>query len=77
MQIYEVTVLNAPSNGKLVMVGPGFRYLASEAGDQGIDKFTLLISGKNRHDVGESILEIEVHPDIGESRAGEKRAPNS
>src|SRR4051812_39626984 len=35
MQIYEVTVVNAPSKGKLAIVGPGFRYFASEADDGG------------------------------------------
>ena len=74
MQIYEVTVVNAPSKGKLVIVGPGFRYVASEADDRGTDKFTLLISGKNRHDVGKSTLEVEVQPGTGEIRVGAKRA---
>ena len=75
MQIYEVTVVNAPSKGKLAIVGPGFRYFASESDDRGVDKFTLLISGKNRHVVGKSTLEVEVHPGAGEIRVGAKRAP--
>jgi hypothetical protein len=75
MQIYEVTVVNAPSKGKLAIVGPGFRYFASESDDRSPDKFTLLISGKNRHDVGKSTLEVEVQPDTGEIRVGAKRAP--
>jgi hypothetical protein len=75
MQIYEVTIVDAPTKGKLVMVGPGFRYIASESGDQAPDRFTLLISGKNRRDPGTSILEIEVYPDTGAHRDAEKRAP--
>jgi len=75
MQIYEVTIVDAPSKGKLVMVGPGFRYIASESDDQATDRFTLLVSGKNRHDPGKSILEIEVHPDTGEHHDVAKRAP--
>ena len=75
MQIYEVTVVSAPSKGKLAIVGSGFRYFANESDDRGPDKFTLLISGKNRHDVGKSTLEIEVQPDSGETHVGAKRAP--
>jgi hypothetical protein len=75
MQIYEVTIVDAPSKGKLIMVGPGFRYIASESDDQAPDRFTLLISGKNRHDPGASILEIEVHPETGGIHDGAKRAP--
>lgn len=75
MQIYEVTIVDAPSKGKLIMVGPGFRYIASESDDQALDRFTLLISGKNRHDPGTSILEIEVHQETSEIHDGAKRAP--
>jgi hypothetical protein len=57
------------------MVGPGFRYIASQSDDQSTDKFTLLISGKNRRDLGKSILEIEVHPAIGGIHSDAKRAP--
>ncbi|WP_063778848.1 hypothetical protein [Bradyrhizobium sp. LTSP857] len=75
MQIYSVSVLDAPSKGKLIVVGPGFRYIASQSDDPSIDKFKLRISGKNRRDLGESILEIEVRVDTDENYAKEKRAP--
>jgi len=61
MQIFDVSVVSGPSQGELAVVGSGFRYSAkNEAG--GSDKFTLLISGKNRHDPGTSTLEVEVNP---------------
>ena len=59
MQIYEVSVVSGPTNGHLAIVGPGFRY-ATDAGKPGMDKFTLLINGKNRHNPGQSTLEVEV-----------------
>jgi hypothetical protein len=42
-------------------LGSGFRYSA-EKPTRGTDKFTLLISGKNRHVAGTSTLEVEVNP---------------
>jgi hypothetical protein len=59
MQIYNVFVVSGPTKGRLVMVGPGFRYYANP-GEHGADKFTLLISGKNRRDVGKSTLEVQI-----------------
>ncbi|WP_448041478.1 hypothetical protein [Bradyrhizobium liaoningense] len=61
MQIFNVSVVNGPSRGQLAVVGSGFRYSA-ENQTPGTDKFTLLISGKNRHDPGTSTLEVEVNP---------------
>jgi hypothetical protein len=69
MQIYNVTVISGPSKGRLAMVGPGFRYFADPS-DQSVDKFTLLISGKNRRDPGSSTLEVEIHPTPGETISG-------
>lgn len=63
MQIYEVEVAAAPRAGKLVIVGPGFRYTANAEGaaqGQEPDRFTLLVSGKNRHTIGKSTIEITV-----------------
>lgn len=60
MQIFNVSVVSGPSRGQLAVVGSGFRYSA-ENQTPGADKFTLLISGKNRHDVGTSTLEVEVN----------------
>ena len=62
MQIYSVLVLKAPKKGKLVIVGSGFRYYADPESREA-DGFTLVVLGKNRHDPGESILDISVtHP---------------
>lgn len=61
MQIFNVSVVSGPSGGQLAVVGSGFRYVA-EADTQGTDKFTLLISGKNRRKAGTSTLEVEVNP---------------
>jgi hypothetical protein len=61
MQIYGVSIVTAPKNGKVVMVGPGFRYFA-DPGFQGSDSFTLAVSGKNKRNPGNSIVQIEVKP---------------
>ena len=59
MQIYSVLVLKAPTKGKLVIVGPGFRYFADSEISEG-DSFALVVVGKNRHSPGKSNLEISV-----------------
>lgn len=59
MQIYTVSVLKAPTKGKIVIVGPGFRYFAASK-DYEADSFTLEVVGKNRRDPGKSTLEIVV-----------------
>ena len=64
MQIYSVLVLKAPTKGKLVIVGSGFRYFADSESREA-DSFTLVVFGKNRHDPGKSILDIEVKPPLG------------
>jgi hypothetical protein len=64
MQIYSVLVLKAPTKGKLVIVGSGFRYLADPESHEA-DSFTLVVFGKNRHDTGKSILDIAVKHDPG------------
>lgn len=61
MQIYSVSVLKAPTKGKIVIVGPGFRYFADPK-DYESDSFTLEVVGKNRRDPGKSTLEILVKP---------------
>jgi hypothetical protein len=60
MQIFNVLVLKAPTKGKLVIVGSGFRYFADPE-SQEADSFTLVVFGKNRRDAGESILDIAVN----------------
>ena len=64
MQIYSVLVLKAPTKGKLVILGSGFRYIADSESHEA-DKFTLVVFGKNRRDTGESILDIAVTPALG------------
>jgi len=59
MQIDSIVVSKAPTKGKLVMVGYGFRYLADSENHEA-DSFTLVVVGKNRHDAGKSTLEIVV-----------------
>jgi hypothetical protein len=59
MQIYSVLVLKAPTKGKLVIVGSGFRYVA-DSGNRDADSFTLVVFGKNRFEPGKSILDITV-----------------
>jgi hypothetical protein len=62
MQIYNVLVLKAPKKGKLEIVGSGFRY-AADSESLEPDNFTLVVLGKNRHNVGTSVLDIAVeHP---------------
>jgi hypothetical protein len=59
MQIFNVSVLKAPTKGKIVIVGPGFRYFA-DSQNYDADSFTLAVVGKNRRDAGKSTLEIAV-----------------
>ena len=73
MQIYSVLVLKAPTKGKLVIVGSGFRYFA-DSDSHDADSFTLVVLGKNRHDPGKSILDIEVKSSLG-TVVGEPKDP--
>src|ERR1700758_2206721 len=59
MQIYSVSVLKAPTKGKISIVGPAFRYFAASK-DYDADSFTLEVVGKNRRDPGKSTVEIVV-----------------
>lgn len=61
MQIFNVSVSKAPTKGKVVIVGPGFRYFADPDVNDA-DTFTLQVVGKNRRDPGQSTLEIVVKP---------------
>jgi hypothetical protein len=64
MQIYSVLVLKAPTKGKLVIVGSGFRYFADSESHEA-DNFTLVVFGKNRRDTGTSILDVAVKQPLG------------
>src|ERR1700730_19368195 len=59
MQIYSVSVSKAPTQGKIGIVGPGFRYYADPQNYED-DSFTLVVVGKNRRDPGKSTLQILV-----------------
>lgn len=59
MQISNVSVSKAPTKGKVVLVGYGFRYSASSKDTDG-DSFTLVVEGKNKRDPGKSTLQIVV-----------------
>ncbi|HEV7442890.1 MAG TPA: hypothetical protein VGO18_09880 [Steroidobacteraceae bacterium] len=64
MQIYSVEVSKAPTKGRLVLLGSGFRYFA-DSENHAADSFTLVIDGKNRHDLGKSTLEVVVKYPLG------------
>lgn len=59
MRIDSISVSKAPTKGKLVIVGSGFRYAADRESDD-TDNFTLVVEGKNQHDAGKSTIEILV-----------------
>lgn len=59
MQIADLSIADQPKNGTIVLVGPAFRYY-SNPDFPGSDRFTLVVSGKNRHTVGQSTVEIVV-----------------
>src|ERR1700753_2696928 len=61
MQIYDVSVVTAPKNGKIVMEGIGFRYYADPQFN-GTDSFTLAVTGMNKKNPGRSYVQIEVKP---------------
>ena len=66
MQVYAVWVLDKPTHGELITVGPGFRYLADPS-FSGTDKFSLVVVGKNLREEGYSTVEIMVSPPPRES----------
>jgi hypothetical protein len=61
MQIYDVSVVTAPKNGKIVMEGIGFRYYADPQ-FKGADSFTLAVTGMNKKNPGRSYVQIDVKP---------------
>jgi hypothetical protein len=67
MQIERVSLSSGPRNGKVVIVGPGFRYFA-DPDFQGSDTFAVSVSGKNRKAFGNSILQIEVNARLQDVR---------
>jgi hypothetical protein len=65
MQIEQVVVETPPTHGTLVLAGPGFRYFANLDDQKSADRFTLVVSGKNRHDRGKSTVEVIVGRPLG------------
>ena len=59
MQIYSVSLAKAPTKGRIIIEGSGFRYFADSKDYEG-DSFTLAVVGKNRRDPGTSTVEIVV-----------------
>jgi hypothetical protein len=64
MQVFSVSVAKAPTKGKIVIVGSGFRYFADSENVEG-DRFTLVVVGKNKRELGTSTLEIAVNRQVG------------
>lgn len=75
MQIFKVSVAKAPTKGKIIIVGPGFRYIA-DSKDDDADSFTLQVVGQNRRDPGQSTLEIVVRPP-SEKLVSEEETPSA
>jgi hypothetical protein len=65
MQIENVVIATPPANGTIVIVGSGFRYFANLNGQKSTDRFTLVVSGKNRRDRGRSTVDIIVGQPLG------------
>lgn len=65
MQIASVSIATPPHNGTIVIVGSGFRYFANLDHHKSSDRFTLVVSGKNRRDLGTSTVEVIVGPSLG------------
>jgi hypothetical protein len=61
MQIYAVQVIEAPKQGKLSVVGSGFRYAASDDSRTLGDQFTIAIVGKNRNIPGTSVVRVVIN----------------
>jgi pheromone shutdown protein TraB len=60
MQIYNVQLLREPTQGKVSIVGSGFRYHSSVDDQSTEDAFTLIVTGKNRHTPGKTVIEVVV-----------------
>jgi len=74
MQIYNVVIAKAPTHGKIVIVGSGFRYFANSEAREA-DSFTLEVWGKNLRNPGKSIIEVAVAPPPGPVVAETPRRP--
>src|SRR4051812_19067190 len=59
IMIDNISVLEAPKSGRLVIQGPSFRYFAN-ADAAGSDSFKIAISGTSLHVTGTSSIEVDV-----------------
>ncbi|MGY4615498.1 hypothetical protein ACVWZ4_000725 [Bradyrhizobium sp. USDA 4472] len=59
IMIDNVTIVEPPKSGRLVIEGPAFRYFAN-ADAQGSDSFKIAISGRSLRISGTSSIEVDV-----------------
>ena len=57
--IDNISIVEPPKFGRLVIQGPAFRYFSS-ADAQGPDSFKIAISGTSLHVIGTSSIEVDV-----------------
>jgi hypothetical protein len=59
MMIEDISILEPPKLGRLLLQGPSFRYFSSP-GAQGTDSFKLSISGTSVRIAGNSVIEVDL-----------------
>ena len=59
MMIDDISILDQPKLGRLVLQGPSFRYF-SDPGARGTDSFKLSITGTSLRLKGNSVIEVDV-----------------
>ena len=59
IMIDNVSIVEPPKSGRLVIQGPSFRYFSS-ADAQGSDSFKIAIFGTSLHMTGTSSIEVDV-----------------
>ena len=59
IMIDDISILDPPKLGRLVLQGPSFRYF-SDAGARGTDSFKLSITGTSLRLKGNSVIEVDV-----------------
>ena len=59
IMIDDISILDQPKLGRLVLQGPSFRYF-SDSGARGTDSFKLSITGTSLRLKGNSVIEVDV-----------------
>jgi hypothetical protein len=59
IMIDDISILDPPKLGRLVLQGPSFRYF-SDPGARGTDSFKLSITGTSLRQKGNSVIEVDV-----------------